>query len=647
MMDSIAPALSIVPGGAPSSTPAGVSSQAPGTPGFDAVLRGSLAANGPAPRKQGSFAETNAAGAMIMAAAGLPLPVPTMTFAGTMPAPLAGGQSSPDAKMQNAPVSAGTAWSPVTVPSALSAGKASATSPSSMRATNQSAVGSAIAAGADAAPVTTAPLMPPDARALPASRGDASELVAETTPGAPPIWTTPSPTSTEYYPLRQLPEPTTEALPQPPVVRVPGGLPGGLPPAPITPTPVVVRLPGGLVGTPTPAPVVNPEDVPAPVARPNGEAGQMPVAPTTFAGGEDLFISLVREMGGQAARAAWNEMVAPPARPVLQTPEAARAVADSTAPLGRLINTPLTTDTGEANAEPVVDGADTATPPTTPTEDGNQAAETITDTTAPRASGIDAELRRLLDRTFRLPEREGEGNAVGSATRVRSRDDEVTAVGDEAMPVFSAVTKDDRTRARDQQRIAPVPSSGATQPPLVVTLPPAESAIASPTSIGNGEPVQRPAPSSSLTAAEVTRAVAIGRMTTGPASVRTVDQVADALAIQVRDGRPEATITLRPVALGEIKVQISSGEDGLVIRMSAENDTVGELLRTNMGQLRDALAGQQVAVSELHVLHNPPAAAPASSDTTTWNERPWARQGQDDDGEDSTRQQPDESTEDE
>jgi flagellar hook-length control protein FliK len=179
----------------------------------------------------------------------------------------------------------------------------------------------------------------------------------------------------------------------------------------------------------------------------------------------------------------------------------------------------------------------------------------------------------------------------------------------------------------------------------VVTLPPAESQNLAPASVGAGEPAQRSGPSSNLTAAEITRAAAIGRMASGPASVRTVDQVADALAMQVRDGRPEATITLRPVAMGEIKVQISSGEDGLVIRMSAENDAVGELLRTHVDELRDALAGHQVAVSELHVLHNPPAAAPASADTTAWNERPWARQEQEDDAEGGATQQPDEDTE--
>lgn len=102
-----------------------------------------------------------------------------------------------------------------------------------------------------------------------------------------------------------------------------------------------------------------------------------------------------------------------------------------------------------------------------------------------------------------------------------------------------------------------------------------------------------------------------GAAGTPAGGVRTVDQVASALSLQVKDGRTEATIALRPAALGAIKVQISSGADGMVIRLSAERDAVGELLRSQMGELREALAGQQVAVAELHVLHNPPAVAPA------------------------------------
>jgi flagellar hook-length control protein FliK len=105
-------------------------------------------------------------------------------------------------------------------------------------------------------------------------------------------------------------------------------------------------------------------------------------------------------------------------------------------------------------------------------------------------------------------------------------------------------------------------------------------------------------------------------------SARAVDQVASALVVSIRAGRSEATISLRPAALGEVRAQIISGQDGLVIRLSAERDSVGDLLRSQMGALRDALAGQQIAVSELHVLHNPPAAGNGTNDGAAWQQRP-------------------------
>ncbi len=49
----------------------------------------------------------------------------------------------------------------------------------------------------------------------------------------------------------------------------------------------------------------------------------------------------------------------------------------------------------------------------------------------------------------------------------------------------------------------------------------------------------------------------------------TVDQVAAALALTVQEGRTEATVTLRPAALGEVKVRIAAGTDGVVIHISA------------------------------------------------------------------------------
>lgn len=113
---------------------------------------------------------------------------------------------------------------------------------------------------------------------------------------------------------------------------------------------------------------------------------------------------------------------------------------------------------------------------------------------------------------------------------------------------------------------------------------------------------------------------------TAPVSGRVVDQVANGLSLAVREGRTEAVLTLRPEALGEVRVQIVSGPEGLTIRLSAERQSVGELLRSGISDLQDALAGRQLAVAEVHVMPNPSTAAPATVDTPLWQERPWSRQ---------------------
>ncbi|MFN8557123.1 MAG: flagellar hook-length control protein FliK [Dehalococcoidia bacterium] len=105
---------------------------------------------------------------------------------------------------------------------------------------------------------------------------------------------------------------------------------------------------------------------------------------------------------------------------------------------------------------------------------------------------------------------------------------------------------------------------------------------------------------------------------------RTIDQVAATLTVAVADGRSEATLVLRPAALGEVRVRIGGGPEGLVVRIAAEREAVAELLGSGLDHLRDALAGQGVAVAELHVLPTSlPPAAPA--ETPVWQEPNWTR----------------------
>jgi flagellar hook-length control protein FliK len=112
----------------------------------------------------------------------------------------------------------------------------------------------------------------------------------------------------------------------------------------------------------------------------------------------------------------------------------------------------------------------------------------------------------------------------------------------------------------------------------------------------------------------------------GSIPARTVDQVASALALQVRDGLSEATVVLRPAALGEVRVQISVGHEGLTLRIATERESVGELLRARAGELRDTLEGHQITVADLQIVSATPAAAEASiGDRPAWQERPWSR----------------------
>lgn len=98
-----------------------------------------------------------------------------------------------------------------------------------------------------------------------------------------------------------------------------------------------------------------------------------------------------------------------------------------------------------------------------------------------------------------------------------------------------------------------------------------------------------------------------------------VDQVASALAMSIRNGRTEVNIALRPDTLGAVNVRVVAGDDGLVIHITAERNEAGDLLRSQIGELRQALVNHQVAVAEIHVLHNPPPVPTATAEQPS----PW------------------------
>jgi flagellar hook-length control protein FliK len=235
--------------------------------------------------------------------------------------------------------------------------------------------------------------------------------------------------------------------------------------------------------------------------------------------------------------------------------------------------------------------------------------------------------------TERLDERE---RAAGSEPSGAS--ESTTAAISEAgtvLPAFAAVPPrssgagtGDRPRddANEGRQPGVTRATRQTAEPPVMATAPADTA-------GGARPVQdaapgvqaapRPEPPRTLTAASIAATIA-----STPTAGRTVDQVASALALNIREGRTEATLTLRPQALGEVRVRITSGPDGLVIHLSAKRDAVSELLRSRIGELRDLLATQQVAVTELHVLHNPPAVRP-DAEPAPWSDHRPARGDED------------------
>jgi hypothetical protein len=121
--------------------------------------------------------------------------------------------------------------------------------------------------------------------------------------------------------------------------------------------------------------------------------------------------------------------------------------------------------------------------------------------------------------------------------------------------------------------------------------------------------------------AEQSVASAMSQTVVAPSTAQPVDQVAGALAMNIREGRTEVSISLRPATLGAVNVRIVAGRDGLVIHIAAERTDAGDLLRSQLVELRQALVNHQIPVAELHVLHNPPPAPPAGPEQPApWTE---------------------------
>lgn len=162
---------------------------------------------------------------------------------------------------------------------------------------------------------------------------------------------------------------------------------------------------------------------------------------------------------------------------------------------------------------------------------------------------------------------------------------------------------------------APTPSDVPL--PLTGTLlasAPSPAAVTRPT-------VEHQPPATGASRAAQSVASAMAQAATGASAAQPVEQIAGALAMSIREGRTEVSISLRPATLGAVNVRIVAGQDGLVIHIAAERTEAGDLLRSQLVELRQALVNHQVPVAELHVLHNPPPAPAAGSEQPApWTE---------------------------
>lgn len=345
----------------------------------------------------------------------------------------------------------------------------------------------------------------------------------------------------------------------------------------------------------------------APAAGDNGAAGQ--AKDTALTALQGRMVTLLAAQAGTAAPAASAPTAGTPASAGQTTPPAATLPASS-----------ADTATSAATPQPQPEAPEDASMELV---DATPALAAIAERLAPALHGVQLQLTANAG-----AQPEPQTDAPHGQTQ---KEKAATTAAFAGVPATRAA------HPPAQGAWAPAHHPGAVTAAATTTAAPTHTASASATAAAppatqprpNQPPSRTAAPSATSAWASAGTRQADGSGATTP--VKAIDQVADGLVMTVRQGKSEATISLQPASLGSVKVQLSTGQDGLVIRLSAEHDATGDLLRAHMGELREALAGQQIAVSELHVLHNPPAPAAAGgqnapNDGFAWQERPKANQ---------------------
>jgi len=88
-----------------------------------------------------------------------------------------------------------------------------------------------------------------------------------------------------------------------------------------------------------------------------------------------------------------------------------------------------------------------------------------------------------------------------------------------------------------------------------------------------------------------------------PAAVQQdiVNQITDAVRVEVRGGVTEVRLLLRPESLGEVSLKIATQNGIVTAQFVAENQRVREIIEANFDELKDVLAQRGVEVSALSV----------------------------------------------
>jgi len=79
-------------------------------------------------------------------------------------------------------------------------------------------------------------------------------------------------------------------------------------------------------------------------------------------------------------------------------------------------------------------------------------------------------------------------------------------------------------------------------------------------------------------------------------------QLADQIRIQLRDGREEIRIQLKPDSLGRLDINVETTVNGVTARIATESSSVKSYLENNLQILQQTLQDQGLRVDRIHIV---------------------------------------------